>query len=90
MKHDERERLKALLDTRHSWPGDYLFKFILAATDTAPLDAFLKKHPRAKIDRHPSTTGKYISYSVTIHVQGSDEVLDIYAETNRIPGLISL
>jgi hypothetical protein len=81
------ERLKLLLDENHQWPGDYLFKFIVPATEC---EHFLALTPALQWIKKPSSEGKYISMTANHRCQDSDEVLNIYRQVNTVKGIITL
>ncbi len=81
------QKLKELLESEHSWPGPYLFKFIVPAENGDFLIAMFR---RGEIKKRYSRSGKYLSLSVTMHMSGAEEVISVYKSAAKIPGLISL
>jgi putative lipoic acid-binding regulatory protein len=86
-KGEQMDKLKELLDSEHTWPGSYLFKFIVPNDHVQYLlSLFQGIQPAFK----ESSKGKYISVSFTMHMQSSDEVLAVYAKAATVPGLLAL
>lgn len=84
-------RLKVELENTHSWPSDYLYKFIVP-TDTDKIgqiqDVF--DNTGAVIESKQSRKGKYTSISVTVNLKSPDEVISKYKEVGKVKGVISL
>lgn len=85
---ERRERFKALLDSRHKWPCDYLFKFIVKKD---VVDQACAVFEGEDIVLRESSGGKYVSLTLSMYLESADEVLDIYARAaDEIPGVIAL
>jgi hypothetical protein len=80
-------KLKILLENTHSWPDEFVFKFIVPFTSVDLLSAILSPAP---VKKKSSRTGKYVSVTCKKLVSSSDEVLAIYEEVSKIKGIISL
>ncbi|MCK5815653.1 MAG: DUF493 family protein [Flavobacteriaceae bacterium] len=90
-KKDIYKKLKETLDETTTFPTKYLYKFII------PNEAFKLKqienvfnYGGAVIDTRPSKTGKYVSISILIEMQDSNEIISKYKEAGTIKGIISL
>ncbi len=81
------EQLKIRLDSVHSWPSLYLFKFIVPL---AKKDQLLEVLPTGLIEQKLSRTGKYISISLKAKMQGSDDIIVVYQKAGAIEGIVSL
>lgn len=81
-------KAKQLLDANHTWPGPYVFKFIVPVDERKSLINLVGDHTLQK--ENPSKTGKYTSLTISKHFKSSDEVMKMYQEAKGIPGLISL
>lgn len=80
--------IKSLLDATHTWPTDFPFKFIVKQESVKD---FLAHFPEILIHHErPSTGGKYVSITMHLRMQSSDEVLAIYAKARGFPGVIAL
>ncbi|PCJ95031.1 MAG: hypothetical protein COA50_11515 [Flavobacteriaceae bacterium] len=84
-------RLKKQLDAYGSWPADYLYKFIVP-TDVSKIEEInhVFDNTGAVITSKQSKKGKYTSISVTVNMQGPDEVIAKYKEVGKVKGVISL
>jgi hypothetical protein len=84
-------RLKEELLNTHSWPSDYLYKFIVP-TDLEKIDQIhgIFDNTGAVIESKQSRKGKYTSISITVNMSGPDEVITKYREVGEVEGVISL
>lgn len=84
-------RLKEELEKSTRWPADYLYKFIIP-TDKEKQAAIgaIFKNTGAAIQTKKSRNGKYTSLSVTVNLEGPDQVIEKYREVGEIGGVISL
>lgn len=80
-------RLKELLDDSYTGDFDYMFKFIVPLELLEELKSCLETED---IIVKPSRKGKYVSVTLKIRVQESEEVIRVYQKVAHIPGLISL
>lgn len=84
-------RLREELNNTSTWPGEYLYKFIVPSDDKKieeVKNAF--DNMGAVIKTKQSKTGKYTSLSVNVTMQNPDEVVQKYIEVSNIDGIISL
>ena len=84
---DSFQELKTKLDNHHDWPEDYTFKFVVPKDQ---IDELLAVLPEGKTSQRESKTGKYIAVTLVLHVNHSDEVIDVYKKATKIENLISL
>ncbi len=76
-----------LLQTEHTWPGAYEFRFVIPASSFSTLkDVFTKE----LYDIKPSAKGNYLRFSCRMHFSNPEEVIAKYEEVRGIDGLISL
>lgn len=81
------KRLHALLEEKHSWPGEYVFKFIVPNQKREELEAhFVGESYQIR----PSSNGKYMALTYRSNFTSSHEVINIYGKVLSIEGLISL
>lgn len=84
-------RLREELQTTSTWPGEYLYKFIVP-TDPAKVveveNAF--NNMGAVISTQQSKAGKYTAVSVNVNMQDPDAVIEKYLLLSTIEGIISL
>ena len=84
-------KLKSELEKTTVFPAEYLYKFILPATqEKREAIRAVFKDTQATIEEKPSSTGKYISYSIRLEVQDPDQVIAYYRRAGEIEGIISL
>ncbi|CAL2079815.1 DUF493 family protein [Tenacibaculum sp. 190524A02b] len=85
------KKLKSQLEETSSFPTKYLYKFIVP-TDGNQVEEVKSLFDKggAVIDTKKSRTGKYISISIHIKVNSSDEVITYYKQAESIKGIISL
>ncbi|WP_440880700.1 DUF493 family protein [Tenacibaculum sp. C7A-26P2] len=85
------KKLKAQLDDTTEFPSNYLYKFIVPTTQNQLAEVQdLFNDGGAVISTKKSRTGKYISVSVQIKLNTSDEVIQYYKKAENIEGIISL
>lgn len=90
-KEDFYKSLKITLDETTQFPSKYLYKFIIPNDDlklNEIKDVF--NYGGAVIDTKLSKTGKFISVSILIEMQNSNEIISKYHAVGHIEGLISL
>lgn len=85
------DRLKVELMNSQSWPSDYLYKFIVP-TDPEKIERIHRifDNTGAVIESRQSRKGKYTSISITVNLNGPDDVIDKYKEVGEVEGVISL
>ena len=85
-------RLKGELEnTTKKWPAEYLYKFIVPASDekvNEVKEAF--DNLGAVIKTNKSKNGNYISISVNVVMKNADAIIEKYKEVSTIEGIISL
>lgn len=83
--------LRANLESAHSFPEDYLYKFIFP-NDNSKLTDLYKIFDKLKytISTRESSNGKYISASILVFVMDANQVINLYKEVSKIPGVMML
>lgn len=76
-----------LLNERHQWPGEFIFKFIVPAERGKELEALF---PEMKFSFRPSRGGKYLAYTFQGRLESAEEVLRCYARARTVDGIICL
>lgn len=85
------KKLKGQLDDTTNFPADYMYKFIVPTTKNQVVEVEdLFDNSGAVITTKKSKTGKYISVSIVINLDSSDEVISYYKKAEKIEGIISL
>ncbi|MEE9407713.1 MAG: DUF493 family protein [Polaribacter sp.] len=90
-KNEFYTKLKVQLDDTTAFPADYMYKFIVptdANQVTEVEDLF--NNSGAVIQTKKSKAGKYISVSIVLKVENSQEVISYYKKAAGIKGIISL
>ncbi|WP_421874690.1 DUF493 family protein [Marinoscillum sp.] len=81
------ESFRQKLEDQHTFPGTYIFKFIVPHEKR---DDVVEILPFADIKYRESSNGKYISVTASAEMKTSQGVLDVYIEANKIEGCIAL
>ncbi len=81
------EAFREKIETGHTFPGLYVFKFIVPAAQKEKVLSIL---PKSEISFRSSSNNTYISITSQAHVPSSEEVLQVYMEANKIEGCIAL
>lgn len=80
-------KFKEALDLTYKWPAEYTFKFIAPKESFAMLEAMFFGY---ELKVRESKKGNYSSITVTLVLKSSDDVIAIYDQASKIPGLIAL
>ncbi|APA65758.1 DUF493 family protein [Maribacter sp. 1_2014MBL_MicDiv] len=85
------KKLREQLTETSKWPSNYLYKFIVE-TATGKIDQIeaIFDNMGAVINLKKSKNGKYTSVSITVNLNGPDQVIEKYKEVGKIGGVISL
>ncbi|CAG2532361.1 MAG: DUF493 family protein [Maribacter dokdonensis] len=85
------KKLREQLTETSKWPSNYLYKFIVE-TATGKIDQIeaIFDNMGAVINLKKSKNGKYTSVSITVNLNGPDQVIEKYKEVGEIGGVISL
>ena len=75
------------LDDQHTFPGLYIFKFIVPSESIKQVEDFWEN---GEVTKKPSSKGKYTSVTIKAQVANSDEIVDIYQRASDIEGCIAL
>lgn len=80
-------KLQDLLDSQYTWPDKYSFKFV---GNEGHRDELIKVIGTEPSNERPSKSGKYISFTFTVEILKSEDVITIYKNVSKISGIISL
>ena len=85
------KELKERLNECHTWPTNYLFKFIVENTQEKrnELKSFFDSKALSLKERI-SSNSKYVSFTISVKVSSADNVIKIYKSVSKIEGIISL
>ena len=90
-KDDFYSKLKIQLDDTTDFPADYLYKFIVPASENQVTEVeSVFNNTAAVINTKNSKTGKYVSVSIILKLNSSDEIIAYYRKVEKIKGIISL
>ena len=90
-KDDFYSKLKIQLDDTTDFPADYLYKFIVPASENQVTEVeSIFNNTGAVINTKNSKTGKYVSVSIMLKLNSSDEIISYYRKVEKIKGIISL
>ena len=81
------DAFKEKLESQHTFPGPYIFKFIVPIEKK---DELLKIIPSGQVSERMSKTNKYISLTVRATMDSSEEVVQVYQTAQKIEGIIAL
>lgn len=83
--------LKEKLEATHQFPEDYLYKFIITNDESKHTEIFrVFDDIKFTLQTRDSKNGKYSSISINAFVLDADQVIKIYKEVGKIPGVIML
>jgi len=90
MEEERMAGLRAQLDAYHTWPSEYMFKFI-APNQPDRIEAVLSLFPDdVEVKRKSSGGGKYVALTIVETVANADAVFDRYRSVSAIGGIFSL
>jgi putative lipoic acid-binding regulatory protein len=81
------ESFREKLESEHTFPGPYLFKFIVPVEKK---DEVLKILPRGDVSLKESSKATYVSITLKAQVIQSQQVIDIYSRAYQIEGIVAL
>lgn len=84
-------RFREELEEAHSFPTDYMFKYIVPAEQhlIARLHSIFEK-AEASLSTRDSKNGKYTSVTVKVPVKHADDVIAYYKQASAIEGIVML
>ncbi len=90
MTEDEINSFRQKLIQSMSFPGVYMFKFIITSEhrNIALVDNLFG--PEAELSTKESTEGKYTSITARQVVMNVDEIIDVYRKAAKIKGIMFL
>ena len=81
------EQFKKKLEANHDFPCSYMFKFIVPIRKK---EALLNLLPKVTIKIKKSTSNKFVSITLSMEIESSDKVIDIYKQVYQVEGLIAM
>lgn len=83
--------LKEKLEATHDFPEDYLFKFIITNQESRHTEIYrVFDGIKFTLNTRESKNGKYTSISINAFVLDAEQVINIYREVGKIPGVMML
>lgn len=83
----DKSAFKEKLEASGSFPMLYMFKFIVPEGKEKEVAVLFPKH---EIQLKESSGKKYVSATIKIMAESSDQILNYYEEASKIEGVISL
>lgn len=84
-------RFEEKLVESQSWPGSYLFKFILKSDSTHFSDLYsFFDGKKAKWKKKSSAKNTFVSISILADMESPQEVVMLYKKVSQLDGIISL
>jgi len=90
MTKEDLTRFTELLDSYYNWPTHYEFKWIVPAHQKMEVLIHFEGIEKIVIKEKLSGKGNYLSLSVTLYLNSSTEVLDIYKKLKSVKGIIQI
>ncbi len=85
------EKLKKTLLETTKFPTEYMYKFIIPASDEKFKEIEnIFNNMGAVINSKSSKTGKYNSLTILVNMKNPDEIIAKYKEVAKVEGVISL
>jgi len=81
------KRFQHLLDEQTQWPSPYLFKCILPSRAR---DEIVALFPEYTVSFKASRKGTYLSASIDVLAQSSDDVRALYERVQHVKGIVLL
>jgi putative lipoic acid-binding regulatory protein len=81
------DSFRSALDANYDWPCHYPFKFIVPKDQC---DTVLELFADDPVKANESSNGRFIAYTMEMHVRSCDEVIAIYQRVAQVDGVISL
>lgn len=78
-----KEKLEAVTE----WPSLYMFKFIVTSEKQDEVKQIFENHA---VKVKPSSKGKYVSLTINMLANSSDQIIEKYIQVNKIEGVIAL
>ena len=81
------QQFKEKLEANHDFPCSYMFKFIVPISKK---DALLNMLPKVAVKIKKSTSNKFMSVTLSMEIESSDKVIDIYNQVYQLEGIIAI
>lgn len=85
------QKFKEELEKIHTFPTDYLFKFIVPADQSTIAQIYaVFENSGANISTRDSSNGKYTSITAKVSVHDANDVVIYYKQVSAIKGVVML
>lgn len=85
------ERFHQQLLESNTWPGVYVFKFIIPSSDTDKVTLLeLFENDKVEVNVRASSKGKYTSISIAGKFGSPDIIIQKHKQASKIPNIIQL
>ena len=81
------QQFKENLEANHDFPCNYMFKFIVPLNKK---EALINLLPKVAFKIKTSATNKFVSITLSMEMESSDSVIDIYNQAYQIEGIIAI
>jgi putative lipoic acid-binding regulatory protein len=81
------EGFREKLESEHSFPGEYMFKFIVPTQQVKEVEMLWTE---GHLTKRESSNGNYVSVTIRARVENPEDVIAIYRSASLINGLIAL
>lgn len=84
-------KFKKKLEDTHSFPTDYIFKYIVPSEQSAIAGVYsIFENSNGSISTRDSKNGKYTSITIKVPVNDADDVIIYYRQAAAINGIMML
>ena len=83
----DRVSFKEKIEKEHTFPGIYVFKFIVPKSKRDEVLSFL---PEGEIAFRNSSKNAYVSITLKVHVEKSNDILSVYEKAYAVDGIVAL
>ena len=81
------QSFKEKLEAVNEWPSLYMFKFIMPTDKQDQVKAIFETH---EVIVKPSSKGKYVSLTIKMLANSSDQIIEKYLKVNEVKGVMAL
>ena len=81
------QQFKEKLEANHDFPCSYMFKFIVPLKKK---EALIDLLPKMALKIKTSANNKFVSITLSVEMESSENVIDIYNQVYQIEGIIAI
>lgn len=90
MNEEKKAALRKQLDEYHSWPSQYMYKFIFPKSEETMTQLRQKFPEGAEYSFKESSGGKYVSATIREMVLSAEVIFQRYEDVATIEGIIAI